>query len=997
MVNSRPRIASTWLVLLLAGVVLIALYLTHPRGGLRSRMTSTDSPSALSIAYLEAWLRVQPDNTEILSVLATQYVRLDRNEDARRIAARMEAIPSEPMRRAAQLLRLTVDTRETFALPADDPSREAALARLRTQLTNAAAQSWSNADLQMLAEAAASAEAQQLAGQLYARLAGQDPAQQARWNREVVRFAMYGRDYRGAANGWFSLQANSTTFGARRHYFMNGIKALQSGNLLDEALVAADQHGSEFAHDHETLTVLLNLARAANRPERVDVYAKALAGYALALPDDDGALRLVDFIRERARAEGSQGQYTYMDGPRAEAGFASRTRPHDSRDVHVVSVMASFHAAPAVVSATAITATATLTATSSGSAKASAPAVASNAAAATRDVPGLLYQSFLESNDLPNAQRVATEEVGKHPGSPVWTRRLAQVAEWNHAAPLALQMWLAYAQATHDPDGWKNVMRLAPMLNDDNAYLAALIQASNASLGDLSLLDSVTAACERLGRPDDALAFLRERRRSAPAEAVDSRLGVLAERSGHDDEALGYYRELNQRYPDNTQYALRTASLLYRHGDYQGALNALLDASKGAKDDDVLFWRNAGQLARLLQRDDIANDAYKRLLASGEAAPEDLSAMTYFYDAYPVDAARTSELQFHRDHSQHALQSAIHYYTDAEQYERVAGLLKGLTPEELAAAESDPVFLRARADYYRKTDRPLDALHDLQHAVALPGATLDLRAALLWTLVDYGSEAQLRDAVAEWRDNSAQEPVLWGPLAAALMRLNRPEAALTYLRMQSALMSRDPLWQLTYAEAQEMAGRGDLAWSIRRNVWRQMQQEEAAIRANSAQCQIVLRARASQDGEVREQLLGRRMTLASIFENADISKAFLIDLLATDAGKNDSTQVRRTLLGDAAGLPSAQPAKAHVATAPDQAQLASSVARDVALAWAISQEANPLAKRWLARQYANVLVQPAEQLIASRLPRTTSPRWNVCSISKARACRYTTASMHRSW
>jgi polysaccharide biosynthesis protein PelB len=974
--DSRPRIAPTWLILLLAGVVVVTLYLVHPRGGLRSRMTSTDAPSDLSIAYLEAWLRVQPDNTEILSVLGTQYVRLGRNEDARRIAERMQALPGDQMHRAALLLRLTVDTRETFALPANDPSRDAALARLRTQLTNAAALSWSNADLQMLAEAAASVNAQALAGQLYARLADQDPAQQARWNREVVRFAMYGGDYRGAAKGWFRLQASAATFDAKRQCFISGIRALQAGNLLDEALAAADEHGAAFAHDHDTLIVLLNLARAAHRPDLVDRYAKALAGYAQAQPEEeDGALRLVDFIRARAREEGAQEQYAYMDGPQAGAGLAMRIRTHGARDVQVVRVAAAATAATASDAAKAsapASASNAATASASPSPSASAPASASNAA--STDVPSLLYQSFLESNDLSNAQRVATEQIGKNPGSPVWTKRLAQVAEWNHASPLALQMWLAYAQATHDPEGWKNVMRLAPMLNDDNAYLAALIQASNAAPGDLKLVDSVVAAYERLGRPDDALAFLRNRQTSSPAEAIDSRLGQLAERSGHDDEALTYYRKLNQLYPSNTQYALRTASLLYRHGDYKGALDTLLAARRGAKDSDVLFWRNAAQLARLLQRDDIANDCYRHLLASGEAAPEDLSAMTYFYDAYPIDAARTSELQFRRDQSQRALQSAIHYYTDAEQYDRVDALLKSLTPEQLAAAEGDPAFLRVRAEYYRQTDRPLDALHDLQHAVALPGAALDLRAALLWTLVDYGSEAQLREAVAEWRDAPAQAPALWGPLAAALMRLNRPEAALRYLRLQSAAMSRDPLWQLTYAEAQEMAGRTDLAWSIRRNVWRQMQQEEAEVRANTAQGQIVLRTRASQGSEVREQMLGRRVTLASIFENADVSKAFLIDLLASDAGRNDNSDARRTLLGDTAGLPPMQPAKAHAAAAsPDQAQLTSSVARDVALAWAMSHEANPLAKRWLARQYANALVQPSEQLIAIALSENDKP------------------------
>nr|WP_306806076.1 tetratricopeptide repeat protein [Caballeronia sp. BR00000012568055] len=891
----------------------------HPRGGLKSRMTSTDAPSELSVAYLEAWLRVQPDNTEILSQLGSQYLRLGRDEDAGRIATRMEATNDAQLRRSALLLRLTVATREAFALPENDPGRDAALARVREKLANAATLQWPNADLQALAEQAAAVNAQQLAGQLYARLAAQDTAQQSRWNREVVRFAMYGGDYRGAANGWFRLQADAKTFDAQRTCFINGIRALQSGNLLDDALAAAKEHGGAFAHDRQTLVVLLNLARAARRPELVDRYAKALAGYAQAQPDaqnERGAMRLASFA--------------YMDGPqpmRVSTGM---------RGVHIVRVAAS-----------------------------ASNKAADNAAA--DDVPDLVFKSFVESNDLNNAQRVATEQVEKNPTSPLWTKRLAQVAEWNHAGPLALKMWLAYAQASHDPEGWKNVMRLAPMLNDDQAYVAALVQASNASPGDLKLIDKVIAAYERLGLPDEALAFLRSRDRKSEAEAIDWRIGQLAERAGHDDEALEMYRKLSQAHPANTRYALLGASMAYRHGDYQRALDVLLATRQYAKDDDVAFWRNTAQLARLLQRDDIANDAYKHLLASGKAEPEDLGAMTYFYIAYPIDAARTAELQYRRDHSLRALQNAVHYYVDAEQYDRVEALLASLTPEQRSAAENDPAFLRERAEFYRQTSRPTEAIADLERGVKLPGASLDLRVALLWTLVDYGTDAQLHEAIAPWRDQTAREAPLWGALAAALMRLDRPEAALKYLRLQAASMSRDPLWQLTYAEAQEMAGRIDLAWSIRRNVWRQMQQEEAAIRAGGAEGNKVLRTRATQGTDGREQLLGRRVTLSAIFENGDVSKAFLNDLLERDAGRRDDNQTLRTLLGDTKGVPPVQTAKVK------SQDLTSAVARDVALAWAVSHEANPLAKRWLARQYANTLVQPSEQLIAIALADNDKP------------------------
>src|SRR5581483_11287620 len=48
---------------------------------------------------------------------------------------------------------------------------------------------------------------------------------------------------------------------------------------------------------------------------------------------------------------------------------------------------------------------------------------------------------------------------------------------------------------------------------------------------------------------------------------------------------------------------------------------------------------------------------------------------------------------------------------------------------------------------------------------------------------------------------------------------NRPVAALRYLRLQSVSRQQDPLWLLTYADAQEMAGHPGIAIAVRRHVW----------------------------------------------------------------------------------------------------------------------------------------------------------------------------------
>ena len=1013
----RPRIAPTKLVLLLAAVVPLTMIASSPRGGLQQRLASVGAPSDLSAAYLEAWSKVQPNNEEFLSLLGAQYTSLGRMDDAARVARRMEALGSTHMRLAAMMLRLSIAEQRTFAIPEDDPRREPALANLRAQLTQAARLPWAPKDLEWLAQRCAAVGLPDLALQLYTRLSAGDPGGRNGWDTQITRYAIQTGDYRAGADAWFRQQAAAKTREEQRRCFIAGIRTLQSGNLLNEALTAADQHIGALDTDPATLVVLLNLARAANRPDRVDYYAKMLARYAQAQPSgpdtalaQDGAAAIASNAPQGGEPGVSQdtpqSAYAYMDGPLpTRHGFAPVSMRKASEWWGVIRVAASTGSNPAPTPAPspapavtpnlksaaaqspppAVTATLAAAATPSptpsqasaapasptpvapaspapATASATAPTPASDGTAQIggKDpkVADLVFQSFVESGDLANAQKIAQQQVQRDPRSVLWTKRLAQTAEWDRNPLLALNAWLDYAKLSNDPVGWQNVLRIAPMLDDDNAYLAALVHAAQASPDDLKLIDNVIATYERLGRPDDGLAFLRGLPRGRNADAIDQRIGALAERAGHDDQALAAYRAVQSRDPGNSGAALRTASVLYREGNYEASFAALQSAHSNAKDSDTDYWRNYAELARLLQRDAEASEAYRHLLAGGDSTPEDLGDMTYFYDPYPIDAARVAEMQYRRDHTPRALQNAIYYYTDAQALDRVAALLASLTEQERTEALQSPGVLGVRAEYYRLTDQPAKALDDLKRAVNLPGATSDLRAAYLWTLVDYGTDAQLDATLKRWRGTEDRSAALWEPYAAAEMRLSRPQRALDYLRRESASLSRDPLWLMTYADAQEMAGRPDLAWSIRHKVWQQLQQDEAALAKLHGAARAAQRGRSGQDAETLADIRGRRVTLSTDFQTGDDSAAMLNDLLSGTQSSDSVKLARRSLLGTAKGLPGAAP-EAGIDTAQNN-RLRDAVAKDVAIAWALSHESNPLAKRWLAQQYAARLAQPAD-------------------------------------
>jgi hypothetical protein len=163
---------------------------------------------------------------------------------------------------------------------------------------------------------------------------------------------------------------------------------------------------------------------------------------------------------------------------------------------------------------------------------------------------------------------------------------------------------------------------------------------------------------------------------------------------------------------------------------------------------------------------------------------------------------------------------------------------------------------------------------------------------------------------------------------------------------------------MTYADAQEMAGRPDLAWSIRHKVWQQMQQDQAALARLHGAARTAYRGRSGQDAETLADIRGRRVTLSSDFETGDDSAAMLNDLLAGTQTSDNVKFARRTLLGAAKGLPGAAP-DAGIDTQQNN-RLREAIAKDVAIAWALSHEGNPLAKRWLAQQYVAHLAQPAD-------------------------------------
>lgn len=1000
MAVERPRIVTPFMLAGATAAIVCTLAGTYMAGGLRARIVHDSAPSELTVAYLEAWLRGAPSDPAYLSALANQYLSLGRCDQAKATASRLAALGVQQSRRHAIQIELRCDEQRAFAAAPNSPERTELLARVAEQLNTAAQLDWDPAQLEALARQALSVGAPAIAARYRERLAQADPARREYWQREAAQQWLAAGDYRRASAAQFAAQAAAGNRDAARSAFIAGVRALQAGNLVDEALAQAQAHVDGLSDDRQTLEVLLQLARAAQRPDLVDRYARALMKFIDSRRDEPE--RSPETRRDANAGAPENGVWLTLalpsrrtqavnvpDMPRtalparimpALFNGARRARLLLVGDKVPAKAWADSHAAAAIAASAASAGKAEAQHAASTRANAQAAARAGAASEpADNDLASTLYQSFLESNDLENAAKVAADQVARHPDRPQWRKRLAQVDEWRNQPAAALQAWLAYARQTDDAAGWSNVQRIAPMLNDDAAYVQALTQAADATPQDLTLVDGVVAAYERLGRPDDALAFLKARMHGARQAQIASRYALLSERAGHLDRALETWQALSRSQPGNVAYAGHSANLLYRLNDFPAALRALKAAQPYATDRDTLYWRTFGQLARLLQDDADSNLAFRHLLAGGEETSDDLAGMTFFYERHPLDAARTAELQYERDHNVLALRDAVNAYLSAHTLERAGALLRRLTPEERRAAEANPDFLATRAEYERQSGRLDAALDDLRRAVSLPGTSGDTRAAYLWMLVDSGSDADVRAALDRWRAHSLDDESLWGPFAAGELRLNRPVAALRYLRLQAVSRQRDPLWLLTYADAQEMAGHPGIAASVRRHVWRGLLAAERepnraadasprspghsagkeAARSEPAPLQLP----APSDWESVAQLQGRRAVLAQTLADGDAARR-LLDSLTAPAEADEADESAQSLLGEVHGLAPLPTAAERNA---EHARLRKAVARDVAVAWAISGERYDVAKRWLARRYARRLLGTQDERLAIAL------------------------------
>lgn len=764
----RPYLAPLWLLLLLSGLVVFALIVIYPQQDLIKRLSESPE-SELSRDYLINLLRTNPDNPQLRLLLARQELAQGKFANARATLQPSLNGADSALRKEALWLLWQAAEKEYERLPAKEKTVEQHH-QLAQQLHALMSETWPEERLIEIASMAFAIGEQPLAIALHQQLAQSSPNSVATADRliKVAADTLAAGNYRESAELLLLARRKTTDPAQAKRCFLNALRTLQSGNLLNEAMATAEREIEPLGNDSETLLFLTRLARSAGRPDLADRYVRQLLRLSL--------LRQLEQIRLAAAHDGalpqkaawsavdrSNGPQLPFDDQVYTLGYEVFLENRKLDDAWKV------------------------------------------AASAVRQAP----------DDMVWRERLA--KVAE------WTQRPAMALD---------NWLLLARQTQRDDAWQAVLRLAPGLFNDNALIAALQYELAHKPGDLKLLRELVAAWERQGEPQPAIDFLSKQSRHSHPPQIqaqILEMLADLAERAGDTPLAQESWRQLFAKPGTVTpERAVRATVLAITHGHNQQGLAWLEQAQQqaaGSKSDlNPDFWRLLGQLAQLEQREGLAIEAYTQLTKDAQAEESDLTTLQQMLlRTYPLEAAKLAVRSWERfDQPKHLLE-ALNIYLGQQQWAAIGALLNRLDPAPNAAKRSLlalrrlPDFLRLAGLYYQHNGQLKLARRDLSAALSLAPDSSDIQQSLLWLLIDNNDGAALRRLLASqesrWRNNAD----LHDALASAYLALSLPKVALErYLTPHLAAHQNDFLWLMNYADALEQNQQGDRAWRLRR-------------------------------------------------------------------------------------------------------------------------------------------------------------------------------------
>jgi len=279
--ENRERFASPVVISGLAGIGLLMLLVLYPEKSLLRLLSAPEVNTPAQQRYLEALIHLRGVDPELLIILVRSYLAAGSTDRA----ARVLALPYDAKNadQAGVFASLVYELRrqQLARLSPEDPSWHQARQRYADQIETWIKAGATSRDLSSCLYDAKHLGDKQTVGRLE-NLLGLDIKQIPKnlTTTEKAKLALGQGNYLGAATFYFRAMKTAKDLDTRRTLFIKGLKTLQAGNLLDQAMISARRHRGDLVNDRATLLFLIRLSLAAGRPDLAQIYSRM----ALSLP-----------------------------------------------------------------------------------------------------------------------------------------------------------------------------------------------------------------------------------------------------------------------------------------------------------------------------------------------------------------------------------------------------------------------------------------------------------------------------------------------------------------------------------------------------------------------------------------------------------------------------------------------------------------------------------------------------------------------------------------
>lgn len=259
-------------------IIFVFLFIIFYPWSLFKQVLAYEEPQAVTLEYLQNLLEQYPNSSELTMAIINQEIGMDRLDQAE--SQINELIKSgkvnQDMNWNIVWLQYQLQFKKAYQFPRSEEDRKKRFENLAKTIKALGNATTDEKRLFRLSDDAVQIGHPEIAVELYKRLyklgyLANKPQKLA----DAGKAALQVMNYQDASNFYFlAMKASEKNSEQEKIYAMEGLKTLQSGNLLDQALSAAEGLPKNLLQDQDVLIYLTKLSLAANKPILAQKYVE---------------------------------------------------------------------------------------------------------------------------------------------------------------------------------------------------------------------------------------------------------------------------------------------------------------------------------------------------------------------------------------------------------------------------------------------------------------------------------------------------------------------------------------------------------------------------------------------------------------------------------------------------------------------------------------------------------------------------------------------------